>query len=144
MTVAFLDANVFLDALLQRNEYDSCGMILKEADRKQIIIYTTAANLQNVIYFLSKSRIALHDIRSTIDLLLKSVSIVHTTEKIFLSGLHSGFTDLEDAIQYYTALSVNDMDYFITSNIKDYKKALPQLPVITPKQFIALQSKKPK
>ncbi len=51
-------------------------------------------------------------------------------------ALHAGFLDLEDAVQYHTALQIKGIDYFITSNIKDYKKASAQLPVITPKQFI--------
>jgi hypothetical protein len=52
-----------------------------------------------------------------------------------------GFTDFENAIQYHTALAVRDMDYFITSNTRDYKKSLPHLPVITPKQFQVLHNK---
>jgi hypothetical protein len=56
--------------------------------------------------------------------------------------VHAGFTDLEDAIQYHTALAVKEIDYFITSNTRDYKKALPQLPVISPKQFHSLYNKK--
>jgi hypothetical protein len=57
-------------------------------------------------------------------------------ERIFTSALHAGFSDLEDAVQYHTALHIKDINYFITSNIKDFKKATTQLPVLTPKQFV--------
>ena len=93
------------------------------------------------MYLLSKAGISNGSIINIIDVLLKYISLAQTNEKNFLSGLYAGFTDLEDAIQYYTALAVKDIGYFITSNIKDYKKALPQLPVITPKQFLALHNK---
>ncbi len=33
------------------------------------------------------------------------------------------------------------MDYFITVNSKDYKKALTQLPVLTPPQFMERYNK---
>ena len=141
MNVVFIDANVFLDALLHRNEYEASEAILDAANERLIFIYTSAACLQNVMYFLSKAGISNGSIINIIDVLLKYISLAQTNEKNFLSGLYAGFTDLEDAIQYHTALAVKDIDYFITSNIKDYKKALTQLPVITPKQFLALHNK---
>ncbi|HEX5153237.1 MAG TPA: PIN domain-containing protein [Parafilimonas sp.] len=141
MNVAFLDANVFLDALLQRGEYEDAGKILNDANKGMVTVYTSAACLQNVIYFLSKAKITNNSIVDIMNVLLRYVALAQTTEKNFLLALHAGFTDLEDAIQYYTALGVKDMDYFITSNIKDYKKALPRLPVVTPKQFLASYNK---
>lgn len=137
MSMVFLDANVFLDALLQRNEYKASGVILDDADKRLLLIYTTASCLQNVMYFLSKAGISNGSIINIMAVLLQYVSLAQTNEKNFISGLHAGFTDLEDAIQYHTALAVKDIDFFITSNIKDYKKAQPQLPVVTPKQFLS-------
>ena len=142
MNVVFLDANVFLDALLQRGEYEHSGKILNDADKRMVNVYTSAACLQNVIYFLSKAKISNNSIIDIMNVLLRYVSLAETTENFFLLALHAGFSDLEDAIQYHTALAVKDIDYFISSNTGDYKKASPQLPVITPKQFIAMHKNK--
>jgi hypothetical protein len=68
--------------------------------------------------------------------LLNVVSLSSPDEKFFTTALHAGFADLEDAVQYHTALHVKGMDYFITSNVKDFKKATSQLSVLTPKQFM--------
>ena len=122
MSVVFLDANVFLDALLHSNEYEDANAILDATNKKLALVYTTAACLQNVIYFLYKAGISNKSIINIMDVLLRDISLAQTNEKVFLSGLNAGFTDLEDAIQYHTALSIKDIDYFITSNIRDYKK----------------------
>jgi hypothetical protein len=59
----------------------------------------------------------------------------------FQKALSAGFSDHEDAVQYYTALTASGIDYFITSNIKDFKKASSQLPVVPSKQFMKLYLK---
>jgi hypothetical protein len=46
--------------------------------------------------------------------------------------------DVEDAIQYFTALENEEIDYFITRNIKDFRPSDIHLPVLTPSQFLKL------
>ena len=140
----FADTNVFLDYLLKRTpEWEYAREIFAMAERKQILIVTSSSSLVNVLYGLKQQKkLTQQDIISIITYLLGYTRLLQTGESTFIETLAAGFTDLEDAIQYHTALAVKDIDYFITSNIRDYKKALPQLPVITPKQFLALQNKK--
>ena len=133
------DANVFLDGLLHRGEMAGDAMnIIELAEEKMILVYASSATMLNVSYFLKKAGKSSVEIITTFDNLLPYIKINSPDEKMFLNALHAGFTDLEDAVQYYTALNIRGIDYFITSNTKDYKKALPQLPVVTPKQFMAL------
>jgi len=61
------------------------------------------------------------------------VSIIEVNESIIDSALNSTFTDFEDAIQYYAAMSAN-IDLIITRNIEDYKQA--SIPVLTAEQFL--------
>jgi len=49
--------------------------------------------------------------------------------------LNSEFADFEDAIQYYSALQ-NEIEVFLTRNLKDYKKA--QITVLTAQDYINL------
>lgn len=133
----FADTNVFLDAILLRVEGGTdCREILEMAQAGEIKIYTSPSCLLNVLYFLQKSHIAAQETIEIIENLLQIISLSSPDEKTFISGLHAGFSDLEDAVQYYTALNTKGMDYFITSNIKDFKKASLQLSVLTPKQFM--------
>ncbi len=143
MNITFLDANVFLDAILKRGDnYADCQALLDESQNGLLKLKTTPSCLLHVIYFLEKAGIGNPVIIQIVDGLLKVVSLVATNETTFRQALQAGFADLEDAIQYHTALQVKGIDYFITANTKDFKKALPQLPVITPKQFMALYKKK--
>ena len=134
----FADTNVFLDYLLKRtSEWEYAREIFAMAERKQILVVTSSSSLVNVLYGLKQQKkLTQDDIISIITYLLSYVRLLQTSESTFIEALSSGFTDLEDAIQYHTALTVKDIDYFITSNIRDYKKALFQLPVVTPKQFL--------
>lgn len=134
----FADTNVFLDYLLKRTtEWEYAREIFEMGEQRQILIVTSSSSLVNVLYGLKQQKkLTQDDIISIITYLLSYTRLLQTGESIFIEALSAGFSDLEDAIQYHTALAIKDMDYFITSNIKDYKKALPQLPVITPKQFL--------
>lgn len=138
----FIDTNVFLDAILERTaESKDAELIMKMAELKQVEIYTSANNLVNTIYSLRKQKLTSSQIINIIDLTLTYTQLSHTSNGTFREALRAGFSDLEDAVQYFTALSAGNIDYFITSNTKDYKKALAELPVLTPKQFVNLYNR---
>lgn len=141
--IAFADSNLFLDAFLNRQPNDvDCVAVLHLAANKSIKLFTSSSCLLTTMYFLKKDGISGQDIIAIISQLLEFVSIKSPGEQTFIQGLSAGFADLEDAVQYYTALEVKGIDYFITSNIKDFKKATVQLPVINPKPFLARYNKK--
>lgn len=136
----FVDANVFLDAILERTpQFRYAERLLTEAAAKEVFVYTSSSLLLTVMYFLKKEgAMPMNVLIETTNGLLNVVSLVNPTEKTFRQGVYAGFTDLEDAVQYYTALQISDLDYFVTNNKKDYKKATNLLPVITPTEFFNL------
>ena len=139
----FVDANVYLDFLMQRgNEWASAEAIFEMAEKNIIEVFTSASNLLNIMYAMGTYKIAKQQIISHITIILSYSKLTGPENKVFRHALASGFNDLEDAVQYYTALDIKCIDYFITSNTKDYKKAFVQLPVFTPKQFMVLYNKK--
>jgi predicted nucleic acid-binding protein len=138
----FLDTNVFLDVFLERTpDWQEAETILQLAAQNKIEAFTTPNNLVNVIYSLRKQKLTQQEIIQLMELTLTYTDLADTTKSAFALALRAGFLDLEDAIQYYTALHIKGIDYFITSNTRDYKKASPQLTVLTPKQFMALYNK---
>lgn len=138
----FIDTNVFLDAILERTvEWQDAELIMKVGGLKEVEIYTSANNLVNTIYALRKQKLSSKQIIGIIELILTYTQLSHTSNEAFSQALKGGFSDLEDAVQYYTALETATLHYFITSNIKDYKNALPELPVLTPSQFIKFYNK---
>jgi predicted nucleic acid-binding protein len=135
----FVNTNVFLDQLLQRGEaWRPTEALFSLAEQRQLILYTSSSILTTIIYFLEINRAPATKVRKAIRLLLTFVQLAETKDSIILQATHSEFKDLEDAIQYYTAMQIKGIEYFITSNLKDFKKALPQLPVLSPQQFIDL------
>lgn len=135
----FLDTNVFLDALLQRTDssvFDA--RLLDVAEEGIVSAFTSSSILATVLYFLKKERHPTENIVITMDRILGFATLVSPTEKTFRQGLYSGFADLEDGVQYYTALQASNLDYFITNNKKDFKAATGLLPVLTPKEFLNL------
>ncbi|MCW3115458.1 MAG: hypothetical protein JWR18_3854 [Segetibacter sp.] len=137
------DANVFLDGLLQRGDTGAEALeIIELAESNQLILYISSSNLMNVVYFLEKAGKTNNEIIPAVKNLLSFTTIISPNNSTVINALEANFNDIEDAIQYYTALQIKDKDYFITSNIKDFKKATVQLPVITPRQFLKLYKPK--
>lgn len=139
MKKLFLDANVFLEAFLKR--IPTCvhdRQLLEDAEERRIGVYTSSALLLTVMYFLKKEGYPIEGVVQISNRVLNVTTLVSPTEKTFRQGLYSGFTDLEDGIQYHTALQASNLDYFITNNKKDFKAATALLPVLTPKEFLAL------
>lgn len=92
----------------------------------------------NITYFLTKYRPG--EARVLLQALLKKVYIAGTRSRDFQKVLQSDFHDLEDAYQYYTALQIRGIKYFITRNIKDYKHSV--ISVVTPAAFLSATQEK--
>ena len=138
----FIDTNVYLDFLMHRGTaWKEAENILELAEKSQIEIFTSASSLLNLMYIMAVSKLPNNEIIGHAHNILSYSKLVNPDNTVFQTALSIGFNDPEDAVQYYTALHIRNIDYFITSNIKDFKKATPQLPVITPKQFMAFYNK---
>jgi predicted nucleic acid-binding protein len=139
MNTICADANVFLDGLLQRGEMGlDCLEIIELAESNQLFLYISSSNLMNVIYFLEKAGKNNSEIILTIKSLLSFTTVISPNNHTVIDALDANFNDIEDGIQYFTALQIEDVAFFITSNIKDFKKATERLRVLTPKQFLKL------
>lgn len=135
----FGDTNIILDGLLQRGDMGLDALeIIELSENNDIILFISSSNLVNVIYFLQKAGKTNSEISLTVKNLLSFTTIVSPGNSIIINALDANFNDIEDGIQYYTALQIKEIDYFITSNIKDFKKASTQLLVVTPRQFLKL------
>ena len=70
--------------------------------------------------------------------MLGFVKICLTAKETILRAYNSSFTHVEDAVQYYSAVADNSIDFFVTRNIKDYKHADAHLKIITPSEAIKI------
>jgi len=128
----FIDSDVILDGLLKRPGFDTQALnLFTLAYQNTIEGMTSSVAFMNVHYFLNKfdrpnALFLLKHLRSIIFL-------IKVGEKEIDLALKSNFTDFEDAVQYYSAISAN-ADVIITRNIKDYKQST--IPVLTAEQFL--------
>ena len=134
----FLDANVLLDFLLKRDSYSSVREIVELAVESKITAFITPAIVHIVAYWLKKAYGA-QKTRELMLSLLTDIRVVDISHETTLMAVNSKIDDIEDALQYYTALA-NSIHYFISSDKVLQRSAIPALPVVSPTQFLRIVS----
>jgi predicted nucleic acid-binding protein len=134
MRKIFLDTNVILDLLAERHPYyDPIAKIVTLADRKELFLLTSPISFTTTEYVLTK-----FESKASALLKLQKFSILcqvaDANQETIDKSLFSGFSDFEDAVQYFCALQA-DCEVFLTRNRKDFKQAA--IPILTPEEFLA-------
>ncbi|HEX8377276.1 MAG TPA: putative toxin-antitoxin system toxin component, PIN family [Pedobacter sp.] len=130
----FLDANVCLSFLLQRKGYEPSESIFERVILNQYKAYTSPAIIHIIAYYLRK----IHSSEITKKLiisLLSTVKVIDCNHEITIIAVNSQMTDIEDALQYYTAMH-HQIDHFISLDKNLIKSAIPVLPVYSPEDFL--------
>ena len=131
----FLDVNLLLDLTLQRTGFQKANDIVQAAIEGEIQLYTTPAVLHVVAYYTSQAFSSRHS-KQLILTLLNDVRVMDCDHATALVAINSSIEDMEDALQYYTALKFG-IDYFISSDKRLKKSAIPQLPVYDAGELLA-------
>jgi putative PIN family toxin of toxin-antitoxin system len=130
----FLDANILLDFTLKRGGYDAAKKIIELIVNGQIQAFITPSIVHIVGYWLTKSY-GNAKAKELLLTLMAEVYVIDISHEITLNALHSKIKDIEDALQYYTALH-HKVDYFITQDKDLQKESIPVLPVYSPEEFL--------
>jgi len=132
----FLDTNVIIDFLTDRKPFsDDAAILFQFAKEKKIRIFISAISFNNAYYILRKfsnHKIAL----SLISELDEWVEVQETNKKIIRKAIKSSYNDFEDAIQYYSALEIGNINLITTRDLKDFKKS--EIPVLSPETTVKL------
>jgi len=130
----FLDANILLDFTLKRDDYKQSKKILALAVKGDIQAYITPSILHILVYWLKKSygNAKAKEILLT---LLADITIIDLPHEIVFNALHSEITDMENALQYYTAIHFK-LDCFISRDKLLRAHAIVRLPVFSPGEFL--------
>lgn len=132
----FVDTNIFLDLILTRGKLsDHAKAFFMEAIEKKWPLCTSISCIQTIIYVLEKNNHPRDRIAESIAYLNQLIELIHTTSMDISKAVTSSFSDLEDAILFYTAVS-NECVAFITQNVKDFPKNAVSIQVVTPQDFI--------
>lgn len=130
-----LDANIILDLVLERsNDHADLKRIYAGIINRNFYCYTTTSIIQICSYWIAKEK-GVANAKKILLALLNDVTVIEATQNAIVTALQSTFSDIEDALQYYTALQHN-VDAFISRDKGFIKSAIPQLPVYNPSDFI--------
>jgi predicted nucleic acid-binding protein len=118
----FVDTDIVLDLLARREPfYNAAARLFSLAETGNINLSVSSLTFANLFYILRKQVSAshAHDVLRNFKQL---VSVLPVDDAIIEQALKAGFTDFEDAIQYYSALSAS-CSSFLTRNGRHYRKS---------------------
>jgi len=132
----FLDANIILDFLLKRKDYEDARKVMVLMLEKKVKAVISPSILHIVSYWLTKAYGSAKS-KDLLLLLLSDVVIIDANREVVNLALTSQIDDIEDALQYYTALH-HKIDFFISRDRKFQEQALTLLPVYNLPEFLEL------
>lgn len=131
----FLDTNIVLDIFHRdRPFYHEALQLFYYLDENRFTAFYSESVLTTMAYVLRK-RMTAGEINKAIINLNKRINFLPCFPSLPYKSLQKDPPDFEDALLYEIALH-HQLDYFITSNIKDFKTIQKSmLPVINAKGF---------
>ena len=115
----FVDTDIVLDVITQREPfYLPAARVFSLAAEKKIELYISPVLIANLFYILRK-KIGKEEAINAIRKLRIITKVATVDEGIVDLVLSSGFKDIEDGFQYYSALKTG-IDVLLTRNEKDF------------------------
>ncbi|MBQ0029719.1 MAG: PIN domain-containing protein [Bacteroidales bacterium] len=129
----FLDTNIVIDVLANRQEALSAANLLQEAIEGNVVLYMSALTVANITYIMRKD-MPKDVLKNKIKQLCKFIKISPLSGYEVVNALNIENPDLEDAIQYFSAMSIN-ADYIITRDASHFRYS--SVPVVSASEFMA-------
>ncbi len=132
----FVDTNIILDLLLDRQPHSKSASVLFDlAVKGRIKVYVSAITMNTLYYILQKLKSHTEAVR-ILKKLQTFITVLDTTASDMQDALDSSNKDFEDALQIATSHRHTKINAVITRNIKDFKKS--QLPIWTAEQVVKM------
>lgn len=129
-----LDTNVLIDYLSRREPFGPDAAELMQAGAAgEARFYVASLAFSHLEYILRKETSAA-EIRQQLLLLTQRVEILAVDAAIIRQALSSNFTDFEDGIQYFAAVSQPLIAAIVTRDPKGFRAGA--LPVLSPPQAL--------
>ncbi len=136
MTNLFIDTDIIIDLLSDRKDFSlHAAKIFSLGVDKKVRLFTSSNSIATTYYILSQ-RMKISNADKLIYNIIKHLDIIPVSKLILEKAFTSKFTDIEDAIQYFSAMEKGDIEYIITRNIADYK--LSSIPVYSSNEILQL------
>jgi len=123
MKNVFVDTNILIDLLADRPPFSKFAVeIFGLAERRKVKLFTSSHSFATTHYLLKKY-VSEKDLRILLHSLLDYIDLVSIDLLIIKKSLLSKHKDFEDAIQIFAANSIENLDFIVTRNLKDFKDA---------------------
>lgn len=130
----FVDTDIVLDLLARREPfYDAAARLFSSAETGDIPLAVSSLTFSNLFYILRKQISAKHAVQ-VLQNLKQLVTVLPVDDGTVEQALQAGFTDFEDALQYYAALKAG-CSTLLTRNGRHYRKA--EIAVLTAEAYCA-------
>ena len=131
-----VDTNVVIDFLIDRKPFSmDAAKLFDLSERNQVRLYLTAVSYNNIYYIVKKNSTHSFTIK-TMKQLESMTETIETNVGVLRDSLNSEFKDFEDALQYYSALTVKKIDAIVTRNASDFKHS--KISILTPEEALML------
>ena len=132
----FIDSDILLDILLIRHpHFDDSLFLFSLQTENQVQLFTTPSIILNTNYIAHK-QYNKEKAKRGISEIIKMVEIIETSKIELVNCFNNNYIDVEDAVQYFTALKNTSLHFYITRNIRHFNFKRAELPVITPTAFL--------
>jgi len=123
MKKVFVDTNILVDLLADRKPFSKFAIELFDLAEKNKVNLFTSSHSYATTHYLLKKYMSEADLRSILISLLDFIELVSIDVSIIKRSLLSKHKDFEDAIQIFAANAVDNLDFIVTRNLKDFKDA---------------------
>ena len=125
----FVDTNIFLDLILQREHYDKSLLILNAIEKKLFSGVVLDISILNIDYIAKKQ---IKDIKDFLKLINKQFEVVGATNAMIEDALEIDNNDLEDNLQYIVAKHL-DCELIITN---DKRFLVREVVILSSSEFV--------
>lgn len=130
----FLDTNILLDVLIKREPFFVFSKRLWElSELNKLIGIVSALSFNNIFYIVRKNSDG-YLARDCVKKLRAIFEICEVDSKILNQAIDSEIKDLEDAVQYFSALRTG-AKFLVTRNPDGFPASTP-IAIVTPEMFI--------
>lgn len=131
----FIDTNIIIDFLGNRESFSNNATALFDlyANNKKKL-FVAAISYTNVYYLLRKQIKSHKKVIAHLSTLYELTELIDINANVINQSIHSEFTDFEDAVQFYAALSNKKIDIIVSRDKKGFKNST--LPVLDVDQAI--------
>ena len=134
MKKVFLDTNILLEVILDRQQRVACEQILQAGISGQIALYAAYLSFANMAYVMKKKKMRREDIYRAERFLNSIINVLPMDGQQLTAALAYEVKDFEDMLQYQCAEN-GECDCIVTINSTDFLE-FSTMPINTPDELL--------